>query len=81
MSGLYREEPWGKGSPASGLKKFKVGGRVCQVGTEGCRENLEAGTALMCEICTSVPCLGHKTKQSRPRLSSQSPYQESKSHL
>jgi len=28
---------------------------VCQVGTEGCWENLEARSALICEICTSVP--------------------------
>jgi hypothetical protein len=29
MFGLYREESLREG-------KFKVGGRVCQVGTEGC---------------------------------------------
>jgi hypothetical protein len=35
--------------------KFKVGGRISQVGTEGCWENLEARSALVCKICTSVP--------------------------
>ena len=31
VSGLYREEPLGEGQ-----LKFKVGGRVCQIGTKGC---------------------------------------------
>ena len=50
MSGLYREEPvsW----------NIRVGGRVFQVRTEGCWENLEARSALMCKICMSAPCLG-----------------------
>jgi hypothetical protein len=29
---------------------------VCQIGTEGCWENLEARSALICKMCTSVPC-------------------------
>ena len=46
-SGEGQFSPWGG--------KFKSGGRVCQVGTEGCLENLEARSALVCKICTSVP--------------------------
>jgi hypothetical protein len=42
-------------------KKFKVGGRVCQVGTGGCWENLES--ALM---CTSVPSPLSKAKHLPP---------------
>jgi len=61
MSG-YREEPLGEGQPRSWAGKFKVGGRVCQVGTEGCWENLEAKSALVCKICTSVFCPLVKTK-------------------
>ena len=62
MSGLYREEPLGEGQPRSWAGEFRVGGRVCQVGTEGCWENLEARSVLMCKICTSVPCPGSETK-------------------
>ena len=58
MSGLYREEPLGEGQPSPWAGKFRVGGRVCQVGTEGCWENLEARSALVCKICTAVPCSG-----------------------
>ena len=47
MSGLYREEPLGKGQPNPRAGKFKVGGRVCQIETEGCWENLEARSALI----------------------------------
>lgn len=32
--------------------KFRVGGRVCQLGIEGCFENLQARSALVCKICT-----------------------------
>ena len=39
---------WGKGQPSRWAGKLKVGCRVCQVGTEGCWENLEAKTALVC---------------------------------
>jgi hypothetical protein len=31
-----REEPLGEVQPSPWAGKFKVGGRVCQVGTEGC---------------------------------------------
>ena len=48
MSGLYREEPLGEGQPSPWAGKFRVGGRVCQVGTEGCWENLEARSDLIC---------------------------------
>jgi hypothetical protein len=36
MSGLYRDEPMGKGQLSPWTGKFKVEGRVYQVGTEGC---------------------------------------------
>jgi hypothetical protein len=42
--GLYREEPGLGSSPEA--EKLEVGGRVCQVGTEGCWENLEARSVL-----------------------------------
>jgi hypothetical protein len=35
-------------------RKVKIGGRVCQIGTEGCWENLESRSALICKICASV---------------------------
>ena len=60
-SGLYREEPLKKGSQPLG-GKFRVGGRVCQVGSEGCWENLEARYSFICKICTSVPCPWSETK-------------------
>ena len=44
----------GEGQPSPWVGKFRVGDRVCQVGTEGCWENLEARSALICKICTSV---------------------------
>ena len=43
MSELYKEEPLGKGQPSPWAGKFKVGGRVCQVGTKGCWENWKRG--------------------------------------
>jgi hypothetical protein len=54
MSGLYREEPvsW----------NIRVGGRVFQVRTEGCWENLEARSALMCKTCTAVSVPGSEIK-------------------
>jgi hypothetical protein len=58
MSGLYREEHLEEGQPSPWARKFKVGVKVCQVGTEGCWENLEARTSLVSKICTSVPCPG-----------------------
>ena len=57
MSGLYREEPLGQGQPSSSAGKFRVEGRVCQVRTEGCWENLKARSALLCKIC--MPGLNH----------------------
>ena len=62
MSRLYREEPLGEGQPSSWVEKFKVVGRVCQVGTEGCWENLEARSAVLCKICTLVSVPGSRTK-------------------
>lgn len=44
-----------KGSPTNGTGKD--GSRLGQVGTEGGWENLEAWSALVCKICTPVPCL------------------------
>ena len=35
MSGLYWEETLGGGRTSTWAGKFPVGGRVCQVGTEG----------------------------------------------
>ena len=52
------EEGASGGSSRAG--KFKVGSRVCQVGSGGCWENLEARSALVCKICTSVACLDPK---------------------
>ena len=47
--GLYRE-----GQPGSWTGKFKVRDRVCQVGTEGCWENLEARSALACKYASQA---------------------------
>lgn len=47
MSGFYREKPLGEGQPSPWAGKFRVGGRVCHVGTEGCWEILEARSALL----------------------------------
>ena len=33
---LYREEPLGAGQPSPRAGKFRVRGRICQVGTGGC---------------------------------------------
>jgi hypothetical protein len=41
---------WGKGSSAPGLENSGFGDRVCQVGTEGCWEKLEARSTLICKI-------------------------------
>ena len=49
--------------------KFRVGGRVCQIETEGCWENLEARSVLVCKICTAVPCLGTCFKHPSPTIS------------
>ena len=58
---LYREEPLGEGQPSPWADKFRVGGPVCQAENEGCWENLEARSALICKyapalICKYVPC-------------------------
>lgn len=61
----------GKKSPWAG--KFRVGGRVHQVGrTKGCWENLKARSSLVGKTSTSAPC-SEETKQfclscSSPRL-------------
>jgi hypothetical protein len=56
MFGLYREDPLGERQPSPWAGKFRAVGRVCQVGTEGCWENLEARSALVCKMHTSVHC-------------------------
>jgi hypothetical protein len=58
MSGLYRAEPLREWQPSPWVGKLRFGGRVCQVGTKGCWEKLEARSALVCQICTSAPCPG-----------------------
>jgi hypothetical protein len=40
-SALYREEPLWEGQPRPWAGKFRVGGKIYQIGTEGCWENLE----------------------------------------
>jgi hypothetical protein len=42
---ITQGRPSGEPSPWAG--KFRVGGRVCQVETEGCWENLEARSVLV----------------------------------
>ena len=56
ISGLHREEPLREGQLSPWAGKFRIEGRVCQVGSEGCWENLEARSAFVCKMCTSVPC-------------------------
>ena len=53
----------GEGRVAQWARKFRVGDMVCQVGNEGCWENLEARSALVCQICTPVSCPGSEIKQ------------------
>jgi hypothetical protein len=60
---LSREEPLGEGQLSPWAGKFRVGGRICQVETEGCWENLEARSALVFKICTSVVCVGSQYPQ------------------
>lgn len=62
MSGIYMEDALREGQPSPWTVKFRVGGRVCQVGTEECWENLEARSALIGKIRTPVPCPGVTTK-------------------
>ena len=49
-TGLSWEEPLGEGQPSPRAGKFRVEDRMCQVETEGCWENLEAGSALVRKI-------------------------------
>jgi hypothetical protein len=58
MSGLYREEPLREGQPGPSTEKFKVGDRVGQVGSEGCWENLEARSALVCWVFQGSVMIG-----------------------
>jgi hypothetical protein len=51
MSELHKEEPLGEGQPIPWARNFRVGGRVCQIGTVGSWENLETRSALICKIC------------------------------
>lgn len=51
------EKSLGEGQPSPKAGKFR-GARVQQVGTRGCWEDQEARSALVCKICTSVPCPG-----------------------
>jgi hypothetical protein len=39
---------WGEGKPNLWAGKFRVEGMLCQVGTEGCWENPEARSTLVC---------------------------------
>lgn len=59
---LYTEEPLGEGQPSPWARKFRVGGRVRQVGTEGCWENLEARSTFISKRFTSTPCFRYETK-------------------
>ena len=45
---------WREGKPSPWARKFRVEGGVCQVGTEGCWENLEARSPLVFSLCTSA---------------------------
>jgi hypothetical protein len=65
MSGLYREESLGQGQPSLWAGKFRVWGRICQV--EGCWENLEARSALICKMHTPVPF--HRVQNQTPKMS------------
>lgn len=63
MPGLCKEEPLGERQASPWAGNFRVGSRVCQIGTGGCWKNLEVRCALVCKICTSVPCPRSETKQ------------------
>jgi hypothetical protein len=52
------EERLGEEQPNHWAGKFRTGGRVCQVGTEGCWKKLEVISALICKRCTLVPVPG-----------------------
>jgi hypothetical protein len=47
MSGLHRKKPLEE-KPSPWAAQFMVEGEVCQVGTEGDWENLEARSTLVC---------------------------------
>jgi len=64
IAGLYREEPLGEEPLIPWTGKFRVGTRLCQVGVEGCWENLEARSALAYKTCTLVLCPRPQTKHS-----------------
>ena len=58
----------GEGKPSPWAVKFRVEGRVCQpcpvyIETEGCWENLELWSSLVCKICTSTTCPGSELHQ------------------
>ena len=59
---LDSEEPQKEGQPSSWAGKFRVVGKICQIGTEGCWENLEARSILVSKIHASVPYPGSETK-------------------
>jgi hypothetical protein len=83
MSGLHREEPVAEGQLSPWAGKLGVGCSVCQVRTEGCWENLKARSALVCKICTSVPCprFLNQTRLSRDSLQPKSLWESFKVHL
>ena len=60
------EEPLGEGQPSYWAGKLRIDGRVCQVETEEFWENQEAKSALICKICTSVPCPGVQNQSTLP---------------
>lgn len=52
---------WGKGLPNPLAGKIRILCSVWPPGTEGYQENLDARSALVCMICTSVPVHGSET--------------------
>ena len=56
MFGLYRGEPLEERKPIPWAGKLRVGTGYMP-GREGCWENLEARSALICKIHTLIPCL------------------------
>jgi hypothetical protein len=56
MSGLYGKNHLGERKPSPWAGKFRVEDWVCQVGTEGCQENPEARSTLVCYVWTSAVC-------------------------
>ena len=59
---LDRKEPLREGQSGIWTGKFKVGGRVCQVGIEGGWKNLEAWFVLICKICACLFSKGQKPR-------------------